>query len=180
MKAVTNSVIKTAIIVLGGPNNNDGSLSLIAKSRCEQAYQTYLKMPAKILCTGGFGAHFNTTNHAHGEYTKRYLIELGIPESAFLPVALSRFTFEDALLTKPLLAAENITAATLVSSEFHIARVHYVFSHVQPNLELTLVSAKTPLSEIKLAQLYAHERAVMPREVKNVQQFIALQSQKSR
>ncbi len=169
MRAATNSEIKTALIVLGGPNNNDGSLSVIAKSRCQRAYQIYQANPSvKVLCTGGFGAHFNTTNHAHGEYTKSYLIELGIPESAFLPVALSRFTFEDALLTKPILIAEHITEAILVSSEFHIARVHYVFSHVQPNLELTLVSAKTPLSEIKLAQLYAHERQAMQREEANV------------
>ncbi|MBB1302864.1 YdcF family protein [Pseudoalteromonas sp. SR44-8] len=115
----------------------------------------------------------NSANHAHGEYTKSYLIELGIPESAFLPVALSRFTFEDALLTKPILIAEHITEAILVSSEFHIARVHYVFSHVQPNLELTLVTAKTPLSEIKLAQLYAHERQAMQREEANVLKLLS-------
>ncbi|MBB1303829.1 hypothetical protein H5183_21260 [Pseudoalteromonas sp. SR44-8] len=63
MRAATNSEIKTALIVLGGPNNNDGSLSVIAKSRCQRAYQIYqANHSVKVLCTGGFGAHFNTTN----------------------------------------------------------------------------------------------------------------------
>lgn len=64
--------MNTVIIVLGAPNSSDGRLSVIAKSRYDQAYQTYLHNPkAKILCTGGFGAHFNTTDCAHERYTKQ-------------------------------------------------------------------------------------------------------------
>jgi hypothetical protein len=69
---------------------------------------------AKILFTRGFFAHCNTTDCAHGQYTKHYLIELGVvSEPAFLDIALSCFTFKDALLAKPILASAYITDAVI-------------------------------------------------------------------
>lgn len=85
-----------------------------------------------------------------------YFIELGIPTVVFLDIPLSRFTFENALLAKPILASANISHAILFSSEFHMQRAHYIFNHVLPTLNLTLVSTKAPLPVIKLSQLYGH------------------------
>ncbi|WP_349286233.1 hypothetical protein [Pseudoalteromonas sp. BZB3] len=63
-----------AIILLGGPNNAQGELSEIVKSRCQTTFQYHLNYPElKILCTGGFGAHFNVTEHAHADYIIAYL-----------------------------------------------------------------------------------------------------------
>ncbi len=63
--------MNAVIIVLGAANSSDSRLSVIAKIRCAQSYQAYLHNPkAKILCTGGFGVHFNTTDCAHERYTK--------------------------------------------------------------------------------------------------------------
>ncbi|WP_283710477.1 YdcF family protein [Pseudoalteromonas prydzensis] len=164
--------MNTVIILLGAPNNSDGSLTAIAKSRCDKAYQIFLQQPyCKLLCTGGFGAHFNTTNIAHGDLTKAYLIKLGVPASAFLPVALSRFTFEDATLAQPILASAGAKKAILVSSEFHIARVHYVFSHVFPHIEFICEAAITPLPKAELEQLAAHEEHAMEREKVNVKKL---------
>ncbi|CAM3955211.1 MULTISPECIES: YdcF family protein [Pseudoalteromonas] len=164
--------MSSVIILLGAPNNSDGSLTAIAKSRCDKAYQVFLQQPySKLLCTGGFGAHFNTTNTAHGDLTKAYLIKLGVPENAFLPVALSRFTFEDATLAEPILASAEAKKAILVSSEFHIARVYYVFSHVLPHIEFSCEAAITPLPEAELEQLVAHEKHAMERERSNVEKL---------
>lgn len=85
-----------------------------------------------------------------------YFIELGIPAAVFLDIPLSRFTFENALLAKPILASANISHAILFSSAFHMQHAHYIFNHVLPILNLNLVSAKAPLPDIKLVQLYAY------------------------
>jgi len=158
-----------AIIVLGSPNYYDGRLSLIAKSRCDKAFQLYVQYPgSKVLCTGGFGEHFNTSRFAHGKLTKAYLIELGVPESAFLEIAQSRFTFEDATMSMPILTANNIKKATIVSSEFHIKRVEYVFSNLISNIELNYLAATTPLDKAELDLLCQHEAKAMIREKQNI------------
>lgn len=165
----TDDVSATVMVILGAPNDNRGKLSAIAKSRCDKAYSEFLKVPTmKVLCTGGFGDHFNTSSTAHGELTKQYLLEQGIPKSAFLETVLSRFTFEDAILAKPILAKIKINHLHLVTSEFHLARVHYVFKHVFPDLRLTTSAAVTPLPSEQLKQLIAHEEKAMLREQENI------------
>jgi len=80
----TDNISTTVMVILGAPNNGLGALSSIAKSRCDKAYSEFLKMPTmKVLCAGGFGAHLNISDTAHGELTKQYLLEQGIPKDVF-------------------------------------------------------------------------------------------------
>ncbi len=163
--------MSTAIVVLGGPNEPDGTLSVIAKSRSDAAFAQYCKYQnARILCMGGFGS-FNISPYPHAELSKRYLISLGVPANCFLDNALSRFTFEDATLSKPILVAADIDKVILVSSDFHLNRVQYVFRHVIPHMSLDCVPAVTPLSNETLAKLHAHEKMAMRREEENIRQL---------
>ena len=66
--------INSAIIVLGAPNDEEGNLLHIAKSRCDQAYYEFQKRSKHmVLCTGGFGEHFNKTIHPHAKFAQEYL-----------------------------------------------------------------------------------------------------------
>ncbi len=169
-----NDVSTTVMVILGAPNEDSGALSPIAKSRYDKAYSEFLKMPTmKVLCTGGFGAHFNTSDTAHGELTKQYLINSGIPSSAFLEVAQSRFTFEDATLAKPIIAQAKASHLHLVTSDFHLNRVNYVFSHVFAHLTISSCAAVTPLPQTQLALLITHEEKAMLRELQNISRLLA-------
>lgn len=160
--------MNTGIVVLGAPNEVDGTLSVIAKSRCDKTFEEYLKCPnSYVICTGGFG-NFNLSVYPHGSLTQQYLMDLGIPQEMFLKHVPSRFTFEDATLAKPVLAGANIEKLVLVSSEFHLKRVEYVFRHVFPDLVIECVAAKTPLSDKEIAKLKAHEVFAMKREKENI------------
>jgi len=76
---------KLAIVVLGSPNDSAGNLSTMGIERCQQALIEYARNPgAKILPTGGWGEHFNTTDHPHGFYVGKYLAAHGVPEGQFL------------------------------------------------------------------------------------------------
>ena len=163
-----------AIILLGGPNNAQGELSEIVIKRCQTAFEYHLNFPElKILCTGGFGAHFNETEHPHADYVKAYLKELGIPDTQFLPIAESRFTLEDALLTKPILKQTAISEIVLITSSFHMKRAKYIFSRLCPELLLECVEAPTPVCEHELEKLLAHEVRAMQREAKNIDMLLA-------
>ena len=163
-----------AIILLGGPNNAQGELSEIVIKRCQTAFEYHLNFPElKILCTGGFGAHFNETEHAHADYVKAYLKELGVHDTQFLPIAESRFTLEDALLTKPILQRADISEVVLITSSFHMKRAKYIFNRLCPELFLECVEAPTPVCEHELEKLLAHEVRALQREAKNIDILLA-------
>ena len=157
------------IIVLGSPNSDDGQLFAIGIARCEQAFLEFNKYPdAKILCTGGFGQLFNRTNLPHYVYTQRYLQNKGLVVADFLPPALSAYTFEDATSAQPILAKYDTKQATLVTSDFHMARAKLIFSHVMPDINFEYAAAKADLPEAELAKLVAHEHQAIIREKANL------------
>ena len=68
-------MMKTAIVVLGSPNDTQGNLSAIAIERCRQVLSEYRRTPgAKIIPTGGWGEYFNTTTQPHGHYVRKYSV----------------------------------------------------------------------------------------------------------
>ncbi|MGS0682330.1 YdcF family protein [Shewanella sp. 125m-7] len=157
------------IIVLGSPNDNQGNLSEIAVSRCQAALEAYqLRPDSRLLLTGGFGEHFNQTSTPHALYCQRYLIKHGVPQTAFTDIVLSRFTFEDATLAKPIIEQQQFSELCLVTSTFHLPRAKLIFNSLFPNLSFSYVAAKTPVSESKLQQLMQHELSVMDRERDNL------------
>jgi len=158
-----------AIIVLGSPNDENGNLLPIALSRCEKALSEFNKQTnCKILCTGGFGKHFNSTQIPHGNYVKEYLEAKGVPSTSFLEVALSSFTLEDATLSRPILFKNSISEVVLVTSEFHMERAKLVFNHVLPEFNFRYSQAETKVSDSEFQRLTKHEKNAIKRELANL------------
>jgi len=157
-----------AIVVLGSPNDVNGNLLPIALSRSEKALSEYNSVgDCKILCTGGFGLHFNSTNIPHGKYLQEHLISKGVPPSSFIEIALSSFTREDATLSKPILEKHSIVNVILVTSDFHMERAKLVFNHILPKVNFVYSEAKTITNDAKFKELLQHEKNAIKRELAN-------------
>ena len=76
------------IVVLGSPNFPDGTLGPIALDRLQVCLSIFNPKKHKILCTGGFGAHFNTSPVAHANYLKDFLILKGVPTRTSTPIEI--------------------------------------------------------------------------------------------
>jgi len=160
------------IIILGSPNDDVGNLSEIAISRCEQAIKVFNENLAhKILCTGGFGEHFNKSQSPHAHYLKNYLIKFGIPSSEFLDVTLSAFTFEDASLSKPIFDDHYIKEAILITSDFHMKRAKLLFTSIFPKVNFTFSAAITKCDDTELQRLEKHEIMAIEREKQNLEKY---------
>lgn len=160
--------MSSAIVILGSPNDQKGNLSPIAISRADAALVEFKKNKAsKILCTGGFGQHFNLTDTPHGKYLQDYLIVKGVPVSSFIEVALSSYTLEDATLSKPILERHAITRCILVTSDFHMERAKLVFNHVLPDMDFEYSKAVSSMGEEEREKLMSHEQAAIKRELAN-------------
>lgn len=164
--------MSSAIVILGSPNDKDGNLLPIAISRAKIALEEYKKAgQCKLLCTGGFGEHFNLTHIPHGQYLQEYLILKGIPPSSFIEIAFSSFTLEDATLAKPILEQHAISRCILVTSDFHMERAKLVFNHVLPDLDFEYSEAETFVNKDEFQKLINHEKNAIEREKVNLKAY---------
>ena len=154
----------TVIVLLGAPNEPDGTLSTVARERCDQAVFEHRRNPdLRILPTGGFGEHFNVSDKPHGHYTSKYLVGAGVPAELLLPIAESSNTYEDAELARPILTAAGAERVILVTSDFHGRRARLIFERALSPLEVVLSCARTDLPGSELQRLQAHEERAIAR-----------------
>lgn len=155
---------RSAVVVLGSPNDQEGRLSSLAIERCEQALIEHKRRPdAYILPTGGWGAHFNTTEHPHAYYLRQFFIASGVCERQILECAESANTIEDAKLTKPIVERHGISELIVVTSDFHVARAEFLFRREFHDVALLFSPAKTHLPEADLRHLKHHEEKALAR-----------------
>ncbi len=155
--------MKGIIVLLGAPNDDEGSLSSIAMERCRLALGEYSRSGWPILPTGGFGVRFNRTSQPHAFYTRRYLLDQGVPPTGLLPPVLSRFTVEDALLAKPVVHARGAGQLVVVTSDYHAQRAALIFSRVFETLRVTVKASRTTLPRAELEALIEHEEEAISR-----------------
>jgi vancomycin permeability regulator SanA len=126
------------LIILGSPNDAEGNLLPMAKGRLDKGIEIFREQieECNILLTGGFGAHFNTTTYPHAYYAKQYLLSKGIAEEVFTELALSCDTVDDAKKCVPIIEKYNPKKMVVVSSDFHINRVKFIFKTIFPNRDL--------------------------------------------
>lgn len=150
------------IVVLGSPNDAQGKLMSVALERCSKALIEYKEnLKYAVLPTGGWGEHFNTTDKAHGFYVRQYLSNQGIPASAFLTIAESSNTIEDASKSRPILDSYPEAELIVVTSDFHAARARFLFGREFPERQIRISESVTRLPPDVLARLQAHEKKAL-------------------
>jgi uncharacterized SAM-binding protein YcdF (DUF218 family) len=149
------------IVVLGSPNFPDGTLGPIALDRLQGCLSIFNPQKHKILCTGGFGTHFNTSPIAHANYLKDFLIQKGVPSTAFLPLALSSNTVEDAVMSKSILIKTEFKDLVIITSEYHVARVKFIFTEILKDFNLNFNAVTHHSIDDVLEPLIQHEKMAM-------------------
>jgi uncharacterized SAM-binding protein YcdF (DUF218 family) len=155
------------IVVLGSPNFPDGTLGPIALDRLQGCLSIFNSQKHKILCTGGFGAHFNTSPVAHANYLKDFLIQKGVPSTAFLPLALSSNTVDDAVMSKSILKETKFKDLIIITSEYHVARVKFIFTEILKDFNLNFKAVTHHSIDDVLEPLIQHEKVAMDQLILN-------------
>lgn len=150
--------MKNLILVLGAPNDSQGNLSNIALDRLNCAYDFYrFNDDVNIICTGGFGKGFNTTDKPHAYYAQSFLIDKGIPKSNLLEYVFSSNTVEDFRVSKELILTLNPHLLIIITSDFHMDRVKVLHRLILDYPNTLFISAKSSLPKNELELLKLHE-----------------------
>ena len=80
-----------------------------------------------------------------------------------LEPVLSRFTLEDAALSKPVIGRYGVRHLKVVTSDFHIARAEFTFGKVLPDYRLSFSGSTTRLPRRELGRLLEHEQTALAR-----------------
>ena len=154
--------MKGIIVVLGSPNSDSGELSEIAINRLDRAVNFFMiNKNYKILCTGGFGQHFNTTSLPHAKYAADYLQRKGVPEDDILEYIISSNTFEDVLKAKPVVERIDPQNLVIITSDFHMERASILFNKHLQGQNLIFIEVISTLKEECLQKLQEHERSAI-------------------
>lgn len=156
------------IIILGSPNDASGQLAKMGQRRVAKGYAEYQQRrgaPWKILLTGGFGAHFNTTAKPNAYYAQQLLLAWGVSPDAIVEFAESGHTLEDATLARPIVQRYGVKQLLIVSSDFHMPRVRFIFEHIFPDCQLSFAEAEyvSLCSAAEQQRLIAHEAQALER-----------------
>ncbi|MFC2110119.1 YdcF family protein [Bacteroidota bacterium] len=154
------------LIVLGSPNSPTGNLSSISTSRLNYCLN-HFKQGNLILCTGGWGVQFNTSENSHASYAKQYLLENGISENCILEAALSSNTVDDAVKIKPILSKLKNIKLTIVTSDYHIARVKLIFKEILKIYPMEFIGVESNLEQEEYNLLVRHEKKAIAAIQKN-------------
>ncbi|MFD2932667.1 YdcF family protein [Spirosoma flavum] len=118
------------ILVLGSPNSSNGELSAMAFSRLQVCRQLYSAGLTKIVLTGGFGTHFNTTSKPHAHYLQQALLTSGVTTADVLALIESGNSVEDAKLSRWIIDLYKPDEIIIVTSDYHQARAKLIFETV--------------------------------------------------
>jgi len=121
-----------AILVLGGCVEPASSprltLNLLASAdRVWYAAQLYKAGKAPWIVVTGGQAPWLGMKISEADAMSKFLNDLGIPDSAILRETKSLNTYQNAVLSKPILEANNIQSVLLVTSALHIPRALAIF-----------------------------------------------------
>ncbi len=148
---------KRILVILGATNSAYGKLSNTAIERINACYKLFVTGDL-ILCTGGWGDHFNTSKNPHALYTKNYLLKKEISNSSFLPFALSNNTVEDAVKIKKIIANISYQKLIIITSNFHLERVQLIFNEILKKVNINYIGVKNIMVKKHLDKAMKHEK----------------------
>jgi uncharacterized SAM-binding protein YcdF (DUF218 family) len=150
------------LVILGSPNNNDGTLSRIALGRAEIALREYRRRrTSKVIVTGGYGTHFNTTDKPHYTYVTNYLLRRGVAGCDIIGRIESSNTIEDALFVRDLARRKFLKGFCIITSDFHVRRAMLVFRSVLSNTQLEFMCAPARVPDDQYTLLRKHEEVAI-------------------
>lgn len=106
--------------------------------RVEQAVELFKEGIAPYMLLSAVSENAGPSGDMH-----QTALALGIPEEAILTEDAAQSTYQNALFTLPIMKQHGFKSAIVVSSDFHMRRVKFIFDHVykKSGIELTYIGA---------------------------------------
>lgn len=148
------------LVLLGGSNDITGRLHPATLARVRgAAWLAWHHPELRILPTGHFGAHFNTSRWPHGELLTRELVRRGVARDRILPWTRTSRTVLDAIASSQHLPPGSCRQVWTVTSTFHLDRTRHLFQRAfAPGQVVRSLAVPDAANPAELQRRRAHER----------------------
>lgn len=154
------------IVVLGGGIDLQGNLPLYIHQRLDKAIELYKTYPSsKLVLSGKYSFLYRekkpplTEAHAMADYLRKK----GVDKRQMLLENKSKDTIGNAYyLKKDFFIPFHEKKALIVTSEYHLTRVKYIFQKLfGPGYQLKYISIKEKLNPHESSRLYQHQKDLL-------------------
>ncbi len=151
------------IIVLGGGVDEKGNIPDEVKERILLAKKIYEKKKQFILMTGFKGMYEKKIiKISEAKAMKTFAKEKGIPSKNILTENKARDTIGNAFFSRTILETKKITRATIITSQYHMKRVKYIFNKIfSKKYTLMFESSKEVLNNSYLEEKNKKEKELI-------------------
>jgi len=155
------------IVVLGGGINQKGEISPQVKKRLKKVKELFEKQKnAKILLCGKYSFLYprdKTPPITEAEAMRNYLLKLGVPKESIFLETKSKDTIGNAYYAKKLyFIPKKEKQAIVVTSEFHLERVKYIFKKIfGKNYKLKFVAVPSPFKGEKRQKIIKRQKELL-------------------
>lgn len=157
----------TIIIVLGAILKKNNIISEILEKRLDKVLEIIDNLDEYIIIVSGGTTNNSTLSEA--EAMEEYLINHGVLPKYIMKESYSLNTFQNVVMCASLLRSHKFHDENLVviTSDFHMKRTQYIFSHIMSECEIRYISSNNPCNEEELHRLYQKESISLA----NIQQY---------
>ncbi len=145
----------SVLIVLGSGVNEDGTPTLVSRSRADAALTYIREHPDAVIITSG--GLYTTDRPSEAESMKQYLVEQGVSEERILTENRSATTAENLRFSADLIKENQLSPNVVIStSDFHSYRAALYAKRSQ--LNVSSICARTPwwiLPSCWIREMYA-------------------------
>lgn len=149
-------------IICGYPANNDGSPSLIMKSRVEKAVELYEQGKVKYFIFSGGSVH---NQYEEAVVMANYANKLGIPENVIIKETKAKCTYHNLMYAGEIMNKKNLDSCLVITNSWHLRKAdHYARKF---KLNYAMVSAKRPegYGIVKVIWLHLDTNLIMYRNL---------------
>ncbi|MEA5256757.1 YdcF family protein [Arcicella aquatica] len=152
------------LIIMADANTYDGNLSPIAIDRVLGASKFLKNNPEfYVLCTGGFGSHFNTSEYPHAQHLQNFLLEEGIAHDRFIEFSLGETAIEDIQLCHRIINRYEPDMVAVITSDYQVERIRFTFQKYSDYQFFFFLEVKSNLYEEEMERLVRLEQQALNR-----------------
>jgi uncharacterized SAM-binding protein YcdF (DUF218 family) len=148
------------LVVDEPPQKSDVIIVLAGDSGCRVEHGAALfhagYAPYLMVCGGKV---YHTTTWAG--LMREHAIALGVPSMVIIPEGESESTYENAIFARKLMKKHGLKSAVVVSSNYHMRRVKYVFQRELGDTGITLTYSAARDPRFEPARWWANNKSIM-------------------
>lgn len=149
-------------IVCGYPANNDGTPSLIMKSRVEKAVELYKQGKVKCIILSGDSVQ---NQYGEAEVMEKYAFKLGINKNVIIKETKARCTYHNLMYAGEIMSENHLNSCLVITNSWHLRKADHYARKFKLNYAMVMANRPKGYGIIRVVWLHMYTNLIMYRNM---------------